>query len=1067
MSLDNVFKGWRQFLNEEEELTEGSEEWIARAENFIADNPDPADYPFNDMFDGKFRQVVPMGGDKMALHVGTGLRKEDYRIVAKPETKTITRTGEGGVKTDEEVTRNALFTEKDTVIPKGPKAGETRTTTQKLGRTIRKEFGANSKEYQWWEKNQTFYGEDDNYTALTNLPEYSIVVSRHPIDVMRMSDFSWAGITSCHREGGEYQKCVPGEVAGQGGVAYVVKTEDLEDVGDLQGEEVFADPDRDIDGIAPIARHRLRRFDNDQDKDATGVEGYSLLVPDMVTYGKKVRKFYDALRDWSYESQVGKAFEAGVRPKLSNFVSRGGTYFDGSSRPGSMFNEFFQLEGDDQYNPNARMPHQREDDEVDFVADTTDELREMEQGVEENNQWAQQYLEHGHAGAEVIEYDEGQFYVTFSAAMEFEFDNIPYDPSFKDYRSRGFLEQAIEEVGLADYPSLEDVTVTFYPNHGQQVSEQELKVDPDNPILGRVDVGIVFSSENYQPTVDGFEEFVRDIGSEYDSEYKNIKNQIYTKMIEEEAFPERPFDTLKRMIEDGDLPEFKHFEVHPEDGPDEIEFRMKKNEISKNVIGKYNPEWLNPTMQKLWKSLDSRMFGFTKQAHIDASTAGSAEIADLEGNPMTPEEAAASGARIARTSMPTGLEGQSYHAQPSEVAKLLLRRMKLDRGKDLRKIPLSYIWGSASGGGSLSESDEYTKLVRQQLTAFNQKAKEFAAKQLDLPFADKGDQRDLSFMDKYTHDEDDVVDDLDFTALGFTAQFGQGRYFAANKKAPNMSNIYGAFNMKFDGGMTEEEGKAAIAFMKYVDDQAYQVSEVMQEVMMRGIQQFQMDTIEKIRNRWTKVKEEIESVLPGDSVPLPFGHMQAHHVRDLSDEETEMAGKARAGGSGEPQPARGLRGVVRDPVPAGAPIARNAAGERVHENIVNKVMKRLGTKSPLIREALFKTLEKKQLVQEIDDQYELLLYAIPVRISIAKSLGGDKTQTFNEIRGIEGCTVVRDIQGTAREDDKNYYSTVVIKFELLSGKGPMDYKAKELIPGLKQVKGLIVYNIGDIEQVKM
>tara|TARA_R110000823_G_scaffold231312_2_gene358037 strand:- start:723 stop:1406 length:684 start_codon:yes stop_codon:yes gene_type:complete len=227
---------------------------------------------------------------------------------------------------------------------------------------------------------------------------------------------------------------------------------------------------------------------------------------------------------------------------------------------------------------------------------------------------------------------------------------------------------------------------------------------------------------------------------------------------------------------------------------------------------------------------------------------------------------------------------------------------------------------------------------------------------------------------------------------------------------------------------------------------------------MRGIQQFQMDTIEKIRNRWTKVKEEIESVLPGDSVPLPFGHTQAHHTREMSDEETEMAGKARAGGSGGPQPGRGLRGVVRDPVPA---------QEGIAESIVNRVMKRLGTNSPLIREALYKSLEKKQIVQEIDTQYELLLYAIPVRISIAKSLGGDKTQTFNEIRGIEGCTVVRDIQGTAREDDKNYYSTVVIKFELLSGKGPMDYKAKELIPGLKQVKGLIVYNIGDIEQVKM
>ena len=35
-------------------------------------------------------------------------------------------------------------------------------------------------------------------------------------------------------------------------------------------------------------------------------------------------------------------------------------------------------------------------------------------------------------------------------------------------------------------------------------------------------------------------------------------------------------------------------------------------------------------------------------------------------------------------------------------------------------------------------------------------------------------------------------------------------------------------------------------------------------------------------------------------------------------------------------------------------------------------MKRLGTKSPLIREALFKTLETKKLVKEADDNYDLL-----------------------------------------------------------------------------------------------
>ena len=1043
MSLDSVFKGWRQFLNEEDELTEGSEEWIARAENFIEDNPDPADYPFNDMFDGQFRQVIPLSGDKMALHVGTELRKEDYRIVAKPETQTITRTGLGGVEYQEEVTRNALFTEKDSVIPKGPKAGETRTTTQKLGRTIRKEFGPNSKEYQWWEKNQTFYGEDDNYTALTKLPEYSIIVSRHPIDIMRMSDFSWVGITSCHREGGEWQKCVPGEVAAQGGVAYVVRTRDLEDVGDLQDDEVFEDPDRDIAGIEPIARHRLRRFDNDQDADATGEEGYSILVPDLRTYGKKVRNFYDALRDWSYESQVGKAFEDGARPKLSNFVSRGGSYFDLESRPGEMFNQFFQPEEDKKYKPNARMPHKREEAEEEFRDES--EYNEMQRAVQQNNQWAQGFLDHAAAYASLEEMDEGRPYVMYGASMEFEYDNIPYDPVFKDYSTKSELERAIEEAGVGGYdPNIEEVSIQFYPNRNQKINEQELEYDPDNPIMGRLDVELRFSTENYPYTPEGFEEFVRDIGEHFDSEYNEVKNEVYIALVEEEAVPERPFDTFKRMIQNDELPKFENFEVHPEDDKHEIEFRMKKEAISQNVIGKYNPAWLNNALTRLWDTIDSRMFGYTTQAAIERAMATERELWDFQGSD---EALRARGMRIAATEQPTGLEGNAHDANEDQKVKLMMRRMKLDRGKSMYNIPLSYVWGGTQDseyapqvhGAGFTYSEQYSSTVMRRLGEFNQKAKEFAAKQVGLPFADKGEQRSLNFMDKYTHDEGDVVDDLDFNSLGFKAVYAQSTAFSPDQRAPNRSNIYGAFGLQFDVGMTEEEGEAAIAFMKYVDKNAGEVKRIMSEVMTDGIKQFQMDMINKVRNRWPKVKKEMESVLPEDAIALPFGHMKASIVRDLSAEEQKVSDEVKRGG-------------------VGGPIA---------ERIVRNVMKRLGTKSPLIREALFKTLETKKVVKEADDAYDLLLYAIPVRISISKDLGGDKTQTFNEIRGIEGVTVVRDIGGTAREDDKNYYSTVVIKFELLSGVGPLDYKGKELIPGLKKIKGLVVYNIGDIEQVRM
>ena len=52
-----------------------------------------------------------------------------------------------------------------------------------------------------------------------------------------------------------------------------------------------------------------------------------------------------------------------------------------------------------------------------------------------------------------------------------------------------------------------------------------------------------------------------------------------------------------------------------------------------------------------------------------------------------------------------------------------------------------------------------------------------------------------------------------------------------------------------------------------------------------------------------------------------------------------------------------------------------------------------------------------------------------------------------------------------REDDNNYYSTILIKFELTRGGQPKDFRRKTLIPRLKKIKGMIVYNVGGVDQV--
>jgi|TARA_E500000305_G_C3896258_1_gene176530 hypothetical protein len=120
----------------------------------------------------------------------------------------------------------------------------------------------------------------------------------------------------------------------------------------------------------------------------------------------------------------------------------------------------------------------------------------------------------------------------------------------------------------------------------------------------------------------------------------------------------------------------------------------------------------------------------------------------------------------------------------------------------------------------------------------------------------------------------------------------------------------------------------------------------------------------------------------------------------------------------------------------------------------------------IIEEMVFQEVEDILLKEVAQDPgYELKLFVTPVRCSISKTLGGDKTDTFNEIRGIESVTTVSDVLGTVREDDSNYYSTVLVKFELSKGEQPKDFRRKILIPTLKRVKGLIVYNVGGIDQV--
>lgn len=214
----------------------------------------------------------------------------------------------------------------------------------------------------WWNKKSAFYRENPDEAGEETSP-YSIIYSRHPIDVMRMSDFD--NIETCHSppsrqssQGDSYYKCAVAEAHGHGPIAYVVRNEDMSNLlyadvetqdtaKDLQGlldlyekedKELFVDNMRNTGDIAPLSRVRIKKLTNP-------FAGISLAVPSTRVYGKRFPDLYQNIADFTKSKQEGEldAIKAAVEKigdeenpifntdgffDLSNWERHGGSYED-------------------------------------------------------------------------------------------------------------------------------------------------------------------------------------------------------------------------------------------------------------------------------------------------------------------------------------------------------------------------------------------------------------------------------------------------------------------------------------------------------------------------------------------------------------------------------------------------------------------------------------------------------------------------------------------------------------------------------------------------------------------
>lgn len=324
--------------------------------------------PFNSVFGDKLRIVVPFGEDSSITlaeymvqlhHTAEAFYREKEKkgaltypyVLIKRRTETVEQSIDGGANSVQvDITVPTL------TIRYKNKMDETRVEEYQLGRAFNKfkmkeagEFWSKAQSYltrntQQMNRSIHLYDLPSELKSAKNSPQYSIVITRSPIDVARMSDFP--DISSCHRQGGQYFICALEEARRGGAVAFIVPKQELQqiiDAGRLQEPEIFADlqvglttfpqkqqenepmnfSDDEDEMITPISRLRIRRVVDVQ-------KMIEYMVPEEAEYGIQIHNFYKTLTEWCAEQQKFLFVQNGKFEfdRNSNLVLTGGSYED-------------------------------------------------------------------------------------------------------------------------------------------------------------------------------------------------------------------------------------------------------------------------------------------------------------------------------------------------------------------------------------------------------------------------------------------------------------------------------------------------------------------------------------------------------------------------------------------------------------------------------------------------------------------------------------------------------------------------------------------------------------------
>ena len=313
---------------------------------------------------------------------------------------------------------------------------------------------------------------------------------------------------------------------GGGGVAYLVSKGELDELDpeEITGKtEIFKDPERNIKGINPEARVRLRRFhDNDNNQD--------LLIPEKRMYGNGSIQFQKQVSDWLKKAQKDTIDFYDGRPRMDDFVLTGGTYRDNTDA--DIFNDFFD---DDLESGNTG----HEDGGYEIIADQQrEEIEDLER------QW-QRRFKHVH-----VNYEEMDDYNDDDGGVVFYWDaTVMVDFPLEEFKGGSRSLDDIDDF-LVGWRRNKEMTplINWLSDNGFYASNNHIDHD-----ITTTDLKIFISVDdenNNSGGPDDYNRFCNSIDNDWEDEYEKLVKCIREWFMDQGFMPLTPVRKYSGELQD-------------------------------------------------------------------------------------------------------------------------------------------------------------------------------------------------------------------------------------------------------------------------------------------------------------------------------------------------------------------------------------------------------------------------------------------------------------------------------------------------------------------------------------